>query len=324
MCFISVLHTELITSATLFHPQPTACTARGGCWAGSLDRELEGWWALGITSGAHDLTTPAVSFLHLQPCGPSASRNRGGIDLTSESLHWPPRQSDHLAKLELSSQVKSYFVTVGDSYQGQSRQLDKDSTQRPGQAGGPGWVRGKPWQPWSPCMWHSGSKNWPPASALGSLQDGTLRALEGAGGEHLMPREGLGGRTQAPRHSHPVVNTCHGSLGSYGPPSHVTLTMVPCFQGVSGQQQHQLSPGRGPGPITEGPSTGQRLDPIEDLVKDLPCTGFLNLDQGPQNSLPRAPCAGLTIPPLASSPTCLAPTWRLESQGGSHRSSHCV
>lgn len=150
-------------------PSPAHCLHCTGEGAG-LGPWTVNWKAGGLWEsllGGSRPDTPAVSFLHLPALWPSASRNRGGIDLTSESLHWPPRQSDHLAKLELSSQVKSYFVTVGDSYQGQSRQLDKDSTQRPGQAGEAPGGFGEGWQPWSPCMWHSGSKNWPPASDPG-------------------------------------------------------------------------------------------------------------------------------------------------------------
>lgn len=108
-------------------------------------------------------------------------------------------------------------------------------------------------------MWHSGSRNWLPTSDPGpSLQDGTLRALEGAGGEHLMPREGLGAGLRPKGHSQPVVTTCRVSLGSYGPPHMATLTMVPCFQGVLGQP---LAPPTVPPEL--GDRTKQR-DPAQD------------------------------------------------------------
>lgn len=128
-----------------------------------------------------------------------------------------------------------------------------------------------------------------------------------------MPREGLGAGLRPKGHSQPVVTTCHGSLGSYGPPHMAALTMVPCFQGVLGQPL---------APQTVPPELGDRakqrdpewqLDPIEDLVKDLPFTGFPGLDQGPQDRLPQAPCAGLPPPPLDF---LTHPKWGLGSQGG--------
>ena len=113
-----------------------------------------------------------------------------------------------------------------------------------------------------------------------------------------MPREGLEAGLRPKGHSQPVVTTCRGSLGSYGPPHMAALTMVPCFQGVLGQPlaPQTLPPELGDWAKHRDPE--RQLDPIEDLVKDLPFTGFPSLDQGPQDCLPQAPCAGLPPPPL--------------------------
>ena len=109
---------------------------------------------------------------------------------------------------------------MGDSCQGQSRQLDKDSTQRPGQAGEARVGSGKAGSPGAPVCGTVGPGTGHPPLTLGGLQDGTLRALKGPGGEYLMPREGLGAGLRPQRAQPPCGHHLPWEPGVLWTPSH--------------------------------------------------------------------------------------------------------